>query len=99
MLVGGVDCDELETHPFEILEEILAPQQRLILEKAEMLIASGSIEEKEQAARAQALIEKSQDFLSTHTDGRVLYPSEYRVHAETLVEARRLVHGVLIEKM
>jgi hypothetical protein len=99
MLVGGVDYDELETHPFETLEGILAPQQRLILEKAAMLIASGSTEEKERAARAKALIEKSQDFLSTHTAGRILYPSEYRVYAEALVEARRLVNGVLIEKV
>jgi hypothetical protein len=46
----------------------------LILDKAEMLINSGSVEEKDQAARAKALIEKSQEFLSMHTRAG-FYPS------------------------
>lgn len=99
MLVGSINRDELETHPHKTLEEILAPQQKLILDKAETLIASGNIAEKNKAARAKALIRKSQDFSSVHKSDKILYPSEYRVRAEALVEARRLVNGVLIEKM
>jgi hypothetical protein len=45
------------------------------------------------------LIKKSQDFSSVGTSDRILYPSEYGVRAEALVEARRLVNGVLIEKV
>ncbi|HSK87862.1 MAG TPA: hypothetical protein VK880_05870 [Anaerolineales bacterium] len=99
MLVGGIHRNQLETQPLKILEEILLPQQKLILEKAEILIASGSREEKANAARAKALIHKSQGFSSVHTNDKILYPSEYRVRAEALVEARRSVNGVLIEKM
>jgi len=99
MLAGGINRDELETCPIETLREILAPQQDLILEKAEMQIVSGDFEEKNKAARAKALIKKSRDFSSIQPNDRILYPSEYRVRAQALVEARRLVNGVLIEKM
>jgi alpha-amylase/alpha-mannosidase (GH57 family) len=99
MLVGGICRDELETQPLETLRKILTPQQNLILEKAEMLIATGRAEEKDQAARAKALIEKSRAFSSVHDMDKILYPSEYRLRAETLVEARQLVGGVLIEKV
>ncbi|HLO31746.1 MAG TPA: hypothetical protein VK249_21515 [Anaerolineales bacterium] len=37
--------------------------------------------------------------LTTEQTAYCLYPSEYRVQAEALVEARRLVNGVLIEKI
>jgi len=99
MFVGGIDRDKLETEPLQTLEEILAPQQKLIHEKAAILMVSGSTEEKDHAAQAKALIEKSWDFLSIQPGEKILYPAEYRVRAEALVEARRLVNGVLIEKM
>jgi alpha-amylase/alpha-mannosidase (GH57 family) len=99
MLAGGINRNGLETQPLKILEEILAPQQKLILDKAEALIASGSIAEKNKAARAKALIRRSQDFSSICQGNKILYPSEYRIRAEALVEARRLVNGVLIEKI
>ncbi len=99
MLAGGIDHNELETQPLKILEEILAPQQKLVLEKAEILMRSENIEEKSNALRAQGLVKNSQDFLSIQASDKILYPAEYRVRAEALVEARRLVNGVLIEKM
>jgi len=99
MLVGGINRKDLQTQPLKALEEILTPQQSLILEKAETLIISGSRAEKSKATQAKALIRKSQDFSSIHAGDKILYPSEYRVRAEALVEARRLVNGVLIEKM
>ena len=45
------------------------------------------------------LVQKSQDVSSLRNSGKVLYPSDYRIRAEALVEARQLVDGVLIEKM
>jgi hypothetical protein len=100
LLAGGVDREALETSPAETLEEILAPQRALVLEKAEALLACGNAEEKARAARARILVQKSRDVSALRRYGcKVLYPSEYRVRAEALVEARRLVGGVLIEKV
>ena len=97
MLVGGVPRDQLNTNPAETLKEILGPQQQLILAKAEAWLATGSADEKAKAARARMLIQRSQavDSLGLLP---VLYPSDYSLRAEALVEARRLVGGVQIEK-
>ena len=100
MLIGGVKRDQLKTNPVKTLKEILAMQQKLVLDKAERLLrsASGSAEEKANAARARTLIRQSRNVSSVRASGaKVLYPSEYRIRAEALVEARRLVGGVLIE--
>jgi hypothetical protein len=99
MMVGGVERDRLKTDPVKALKEILTPQQELVLEKAESLSASGSAEEAENGRRAALLVEKSRHYESIRRDGlTLLYPSEYRVRAEALVEARRLVGGVELEK-
>ncbi|MBN1305522.1 MAG: hypothetical protein JXA13_13875 [Anaerolineales bacterium] len=99
LLVGGVDHSTLHTEPSVVLEEILGPQQRLILRKAETLFSSGTEAEREKAARARQLILKSQNTSAMRaSDSRLLYPSEYAVRANMLVEARRLAGGVLIEK-
>ena len=97
MLVGGVPRDQLKTNPVETLKEILGPQQQLILKKAEEWLATGSAVEQAKAARARMLIQRSQDIdaLGSLT---ILYPSDYSLRAEALVEARRLVGGVHIEK-
>jgi hypothetical protein len=98
LLVGGVKRDRLQTDPVHALEEILALQQALILEKAEELLTSGSDAEKALARQAQTLIQRSRDVSALRASGlKILYPSEYRVRAEALVEARRLVGGILIE--
>jgi len=100
MLIGGVNRDEIETDPVGILKEILTLQQTLVLEKAEALLATGKSDEKIRAIRARTLIQKSRDVSSLRVnDGKVLYPSDYRIRAEMLVEARRLVGGVLIERL
>jgi alpha-amylase/alpha-mannosidase (GH57 family) len=98
MLVGGVPRDQLKTNPIETIKEILGPQQQLVLAKAESWLATGNADQKASAARAKVLIQRSQavDSLQSHT---VLYPSEYTLRAEALVEARRLVGGVSIEKV
>ncbi|RPI31607.1 MAG: hypothetical protein EHM70_11140 [Chloroflexota bacterium] len=100
LLVGGVDRQALQTNPVETLQEILSMQQKLVLDKAEMLLGSSETGEKEKAKRARILVERSMDVSEVRKSGlKVLYPSEYQVRAEALVEARRLVGGVSIEKV
>ncbi len=100
MLAGGANRGELKADPAQTLSEILTLQQQLILDKAEALLTSGNTEEKAKAAHARILIEKSRDVSSVHNSGaRILYPADYRIRADALVEARRLVGGVLIERM
>ena len=98
-LVGGVDRSRLTIDPAQTTEMILGMQQQLILDKAIARLAGSDDEQKARAGRARALIESSQDTASIRTSGaRVLYPAEYTTRADALVEARRLVDGVLIEK-
>jgi len=96
MLVGGVSRDQLKTNPAETIKEILGPQQQLVLAKAEDWLTTGSAVEKAKAARARVLIQRSQAAESLHLLP-VLYPSDYSLRAEALVEARRLVGGIHIE--
>ena len=97
MLVGGVPREQLKINPAETIKEILGPQQQLILAKAEAWLATGSAIQKARAARARMLIQRSQAADSLHFL-TVLYPSDYSLRAEALIEARRLVGGVCIEK-
>lgn len=99
LLIGGVDRSKLTTDPVKTLETILSIQQRLVLEKAEKLLKSGKPEEVEQASKAKMLIKTSQntDSVKAASD-KLLYPSEYTIRAEALVEARRLVGGIEIEQ-
>jgi hypothetical protein len=98
MLVGGVKRELLKTNPVKTLRDILTLQQKLVLDKADTWLASGNGEEKARAAQAKLLVQKSQDVSSLRSSGQVLYPSDYRIRAEALVEARRLVDGVRIER-
>jgi alpha-amylase/alpha-mannosidase (GH57 family) len=98
LLAGGVDHSQLRTEPSAVLEEILGPQQRLVLHKAETMLAAGTEEERDKAVRARQLILKSQNASSVRAGGsKILHPSDYAARADMLVEARRLVGGVLIE--
>jgi alpha-amylase/alpha-mannosidase (GH57 family) len=100
ILVGGINRDEIGIDPVETLKEVLALQQNLVLEKAETLLATGEPDEKIRAMRAKTLIRGSQDVSSLYDHGgKVLAPSDYRIRAEMLVEARRLVGGVPIERL
>jgi alpha-amylase/alpha-mannosidase (GH57 family) len=100
LLVGGVNRDEIGISPVETIQEILAWQQDLVLQKAEAILATGIGEQRVRAMQARNLVRKSSDVspLRIHA-GKVLYPSDYRIRAEMLVEARRLVGGVLIERL
>ena len=98
MLVGGVDRSKLTTSPIETMNEILSIQQNLILDKANTLIESGNAEEKENAQHAIKLIEYSRNLDSVKASSdKLLYPAEYTIRANALVEARRLVGGVVLE--
>lgn len=99
LLVGGVDRDKLTSSPLDTMKEILTIQQNLILEKADSLIANGTEEEKAAAKHAKVLIEKSRnlDSVSMSSD-KILYPAEYTIRANMLIEARRLVGGVILER-
>jgi hypothetical protein len=100
LLVGGVDRSRLGADPVEILNAVLGPQRDRILRKAETLLSSGTAEQKRDAAKAIALLKATQDTGSVRAAGdRLLYPAEYAVRAEALVEARRLVGGIEIEKV
>ena len=100
MLVGGVDRSALTTSPLDTIKEILTIQQDLVLDKAKELLANGTDEEKENAKSAVAMIERSRnlDSISQASD-KLLYPADYTVRAEALIEARRLVGGVVLEQV
>jgi alpha-amylase/alpha-mannosidase (GH57 family) len=100
LLVGGVDRTKLTTDPVKALEEILSMQQKLVLDKAKTMLTSTNHDEKDKAARALALVQKSQNVDSIRDSKlKILYPSEYKIRADALVDARRLIGGVLNERM
>ncbi len=75
-------------------------QQALILKKAQRLLRRGDDAEKAAAGKAINLITRSQNVAPLKAaPGPVLYPSEYAARADSMVEARRLIGGVLIEKV
>jgi hypothetical protein len=94
MLVGGVNRNQIGISPVETIKEILTLQQNLVLGKSEKLLSTGNSDEINRAMKAKSLIQKSQDTVLVSNDATVLYPSVYRILAETLVEARRLVGGL-----
>jgi len=98
LLVGGIRREDLDTDPAGTLRTILSPQQERVLAKAGQLLDSDDPETRDKARQAQILVERTQDVASVcQTGSRLLYPSEYRIRADALVEARRLVGGILIE--
>ncbi|MHC4123020.1 MAG: glycoside hydrolase family 38 N-terminal domain-containing protein [Planctomycetota bacterium] len=100
LLVGGVDRSKLDTDPAETLNKVLSIQQRLVLEKAEKMIGSNNTNDKLNGQKGKEIIIKSMDISSLKkSDKKILYPAEYKVRADALVEARRLVNGVVIEQL
>lgn len=81
------------------MKAILTIQQDLILDKAELLLKEGTEEEKKNAANAKTLIMKSKNLDSiANASDKILYPAEYAIRANMLIEARRLVGGVVLEQ-
>ena len=71
-------------------------QQDLVLEKAEKLLKKGNSSQKKKAPFAKELIKRSRDMSSVPAGSKVLYPSEYEVRAEALIQARQLVGGIIV---
>jgi hypothetical protein len=71
-------------------------QQDLVVEKADKLLKSGNAKQKQNAAFAKELIRRSRDMSSVPPGTKVLYPSEYEVRADALIEARKLVGGIVV---
>jgi len=100
LIVGGVDRCQLDTDPVTTLKAILGPQQDLVAAKAQSMSASDDAEEREKGRRALQMIDASRDVRRLEASGvKILYPAEYTVRAQSLIEARRLVGGVEIEKV
>jgi hypothetical protein len=98
-IVGGINRTKLSVDPVKTLEKILSLQANLIKQKAEELSGSNDRQQKEKANLASSLIDKCLDFSSVKKSGaKILYPAEYEMRANMLIEARRLVGGVEIEK-
>ena len=99
LLVGGVDRNRLAIDPVVTLKEILSIQQDMILKKADEMKHSADEKVRCDGQKAKAMIERSKDYRSITDSGvRILYPAEYTIRTEALVEARKLVGGVEIEK-
>ena len=100
MVVGGVDRSSLKTTAKDVINQTLKIQQNLILDKAKQLKEGGTIEEKENAEKAIALITWSTNScLDVLKNTNVLSPAEYKIRTDALIEARRLVGGVQLEKV
>jgi alpha-amylase/alpha-mannosidase (GH57 family) len=89
-LLGGVDRSKIDADPVKTMREIFTMQQDLVLEKAATM--SGTPE----ARLAKELIQRSRDVSSVPPGTKVLYPSEYEVRADALIQARQLVGGVVV---
>lgn len=98
-IVGGVDRSRLEISPAKTLNDILGIQQNIVLEKALKLALAYDESEAYKARQAIDIIERFRD-CENIKDSRtmILYPSEYKIRAEALIEARKLVGGIKIEE-
>jgi hypothetical protein len=96
-LVGGVDFNRLDTDAAVTLGEIIDMQSALILKKARTLRRNGTADQKRNAVLAEALIGVAMEKESM-AGCKTLDAGAYTVRANAMVEARRLVGGVVIEK-
>lgn len=100
LIVGGVDRDLLNTDPVVTLKEILTIQQDLVAAKAKVLMASSDAADRDNGRRAMDMIHTSRNIDSlTASSVKVLFPAEYTIRAQSLIEARHLVGGVEIERV
>jgi len=100
LIVGGVDRGQLPTDPVATLKEILSIQQDLVAAKAQTMIAADNTTEYDKDRRALQMIDTSRDVRSLEVSGvKVLFPAEYTIRAQSLIEARRLVGGIEIERV
>ena len=90
----------MKTQPVATLKEILSIQQDLVAAKAQTMIAADNTTEYDKDRRALQMIDTSRDVRSLEVSGvKVLFPAEYTIRAQSLIEARRLVGGIEIERV
>lgn len=100
LLVGGVDRNALSIDPVATIKSILGPQQELVRQKIKSMSKLTDPDIVKRSRLAKALLETSQNTRSLEQSGaNVLYPMEYKIRAESLVAARRLVGNVEIENV
>jgi hypothetical protein len=100
LMVGGIDRSQLSTDPVDTLKKILTIQQDLVTAKAEDMIGFPDEGVAGKGRRALQMISSSKDYQSLEDSGtKILFPAEYTIRAESLIEARRLVGGIEIEKV
>lgn len=97
-LVGGVDLDSLSEDAATTLGEIIDMQSMLILKKAKQLQATGCDAEKVDAVLAEKLLDVAMEKESL-VGCKILESGQYTIRAEAMTEARRLVGGIVIEKV
>ncbi len=95
LMAGSIDRTKLTISPAKTIKDILSPQQKLILDKANIMIKSGNSTEQYNACLAKNLVG---NILTLMNNTRVLHPAEYTIRANALVAARKLVGGIEIEK-
>lgn len=96
-LVGGCDLQTLPTDTAVTLSEILDLQGKLILEKCGQLKSGECPEDAANAELAESLVSVATESASL-SGCKTLDTGQYAARANALVEARRLVGGVEIEK-
>jgi len=100
LIVGGIDRSDLDTDPVTTLQEILSIQQDLVANKAETSVASEDPAAQANGRRALQMIAASRDVSSLQASGiKLLFPAEYTIRAESLIQARQLVGGIEIERV
>ncbi len=95
-LLGGVDRSRIKADPRQAVREIFTMQQDLVLEKAAKVVKHGTAKQRKDAVLARELIHRSRDLSRLPPGTKVLYPSEYEVRADALIQARQLVRGVIV---
>jgi hypothetical protein len=100
LIVGGVDRSQLATDPVATLKAILTIQQDLVAAKAETLMASNDLQARDNGKKALEMINTSRNVDSLISSRvKILFPAEYTIRAQALIEARRLVGGIEIERV
>ena len=95
-LVGGVDLSRLDTDAGVTLGAVMDMQSALVLKKCESMKQGGNDGQKRNAVMAERFIAVAMEKQSL-AGSKILGSGDYTVRANALVEARRLVGGVVIE--
>ena len=100
LLVGGVDRQPDDRPGRDGPRRSSVRNSDLVAAKARLIAASEDVPEASHGRLAAELIEQSRNLSNIESSAsKVLYADEYRVRAEALADARRLVGGIDIEQV